>query len=504
VSRMRGRIVCSIISLPLLASARVLAAEAPSLESLHPAGGTRGTTNIVTVGGKFDPWPPRVWISEGGVTFTAETNKGKFSVSIDADAAPGPRLVRLYNDDGASDLRTFVVTDQREILDVEPNNHFAKPQRVTDLPLTINGKLDKNGDVDSFAFQVRSGQWIDARVDCYTLMSKVDAVLRLMSTNGQQLAWNHDFTTLDPRLTWRATNDDTVVLQVFGFAYPPASEIALTGGDATSYRLHIAVSNAPPALCAQCTEKEPNNHADAVSMNELPFATFANIGSGEDEDRFRFTTETNKFIEARIEAASFGSPLDAWIKIEDLSGKQLARNDDADGARDPRLEWQAGRRDFVVAVGSLTHHGGSDFCYRLMVRQVEPDFQATLGASSLVLTPGATNELKIDVKKLRGFTNGLSVLFRDLPEGVTVVTTNLPKEGPIKLAAAADAPRFQGLVRAVLRDKVTGDEHDVPVELTTRGETPYTRLLVERCDQLWLTVRAKPVEKNKAAETKQP
>src|SRR5688572_33093120 len=80
-------------------------AESPSLDGFYPAGAERGTSNLVTAVGKFDAWPPKVWMSDDGVAFTAETNKGKFSVSVAIDAVAGPRLVRLYNGDGASEPR---------------------------------------------------------------------------------------------------------------------------------------------------------------------------------------------------------------------------------------------------------------------------------------------------------------------------------------------------------------------------------------------------------------
>ena len=40
-----------------------LSAEAPTVEHLFPAGLTRGSTNVVTIAGKFEPWPPKVWVS---------------------------------------------------------------------------------------------------------------------------------------------------------------------------------------------------------------------------------------------------------------------------------------------------------------------------------------------------------------------------------------------------------------------------------------------------------
>ena len=169
------------------------------------------------------------------------------------------------------------------------------------------------------------------------------------------------------------------------------------------------------------------------------------------------------------------------------------RSDDADGSADPHLEWKAlTNGTYVLALGSVTHRGGKDFCYRLNVRRAEPDFRATLAGNSLVLVSGATNELKIDFKRLRGFTNGVTVSIPELPPGVSCAATNLPqKDGSIvlRLVAAKDSPPFQGTVRVFASDSRTKEPRPVPYDLTTRGETGYAHLLIESDDHLWLTVK---------------
>jgi hypothetical protein len=486
----------------LFASSAVTAE--PALDAFYPAGAARGTTNVITALGKFESWPLKVWVNEPGLTFTAETNKGKFSVAIASDTAPGPRLVRLYNDESASEPRAFVIGEGRELADGEPNDHFARAQRVGDLPIAINGRLDKGGDVDSFVIEMRAGEFLEARVDCYTLMSKVDAVLRLVTTNGQQLAWNHDFVTLDPRLVWRAGTNQSVVLQIFGFGHPPDSNIRFAGGEAAVYRLHLGTTNSSPSVCGSATEQEPNEAGGKIREIDLPALVHATIAAADDEDRFQFSAKKNEFIDVRIEAAEFGSPLDAWLKIEDRAGNQIARNDDAEGSRDPRLEWKVPTNGiFIVAIGSLTHRGGGDYCYRLTVQRAEPDYRATLASSSLALIPGATNELKVDIKRLRGFTNGLMAIFRGLPEHVTALTTNLTgKDGAIsiRLAAETNAPNSQGPVELFLADTITGKQRIVPAELITRGETGFNHLLIETADQFWLTLRPKAQPAAKAKE----
>src|SRR4029453_10666821 len=102
---------------------------------------------------------------------------------------------------------------------------------VEHLPASLNGRLDKSGDVDSFGIALEAGQTIVASVEAFTLASPVDAVLRLVDFRGVQVAFNHDDgRTLDPFLAWTAKSAGTYILQVFGFAYPATSDVKFTGG----------------------------------------------------------------------------------------------------------------------------------------------------------------------------------------------------------------------------------------------------------------------------------
>ena len=483
--------------LAAVTSTSLIAATAPTIDALHPAGAERGSTNTLTASGKFDPWPPKVWLSEPGVHFNAETNKGKFTVTVDPEAAAGPRVVRFYNEEGVSDPRFFVVGEDPEIPEIETNNHFARAQPIVALPATINGRLEKSGDVDSFALQLRAGDELEAQINSYVLMSKLDAVLRLVTTNGHQLAWNHDFATLDPRLLWSATNNQTVVVQVYGFPHPATADVRLYGGESAFYRLHLRASASvmPPTQCANAL----------VATNGV-------ILSAEDEPRISFTAKKDQSLELRVAAAALGSPLDAWLAVQDAGGKQLARNDDAEGSRDPSLEWKAPDDGiYSAAVGSLTHRAGPDYRFRLTIEPLQPDFRASLSANSLTVTTDSTNSLKFNLKRLRSYTNDLVASFIGLPEGVTSVSSNLSSKvsGDLTLSitVATNAPSFSGPVQIKLTDAKANKERIVPFSLPSRSEDNgvpggYTALVVEEIDHLWLTVKSKPVEAPKETAKK--
>jgi hypothetical protein len=499
---------CASLLFILCSGLATLAIEKPTLEQIFPAGAKRGSTNEVTLLGKFEPWPPKLWSSNAGLQFEFSTNKGKAHLIVSPEASPGPCLIRAFNEEGPSDLRIFVVGDAPETQETEPNNHYGRAQSLTNLPITVNGRLEKNGDVDSFAIPLKTGQWLDASLDCYTLLAKLDAVLRLVTTNGYQLGWNHDFASFDPRLIWQAPYDLTAVLQVFGFAYPADSDIRLSGGAADVYRLHIAVSSAPPAdLVELPNEKEPNdktNSAPAVALSSEIAGTICPPG---DVDRFQVSLKKNEEIEARVLAATLGSPLDAWLAIENVEGKELVRNDDADNSRDPRLEWKAPEDGtYLLAIGSITHQGTTECRYHLRVQSLAPDYRVTSTADALKLTAGTTNTLKLNFKRLRGFTNQLSATVKGLPDSAHADSIELPSSNgdiSIPVVASTNAASFNGPFRVIISDKTTHQERTAPFELVSRTENNgvpggYSKLLVESTGEIWLTIKApEPVAEKK-------
>jgi len=150
-------VAARVLSILLSLASLQLFAEKPALEHLFPAGGAPGSTNSVTIFGKFDPWPPKFWTDTEDLSFNATTNKGKVDITIAPDAKPGPRLVRIYNDEGGSDPKIFVIGGDREIVEKEPNNLFSKAEQLDELPITLNGRFEKRGDVDCYALELHAG-----------------------------------------------------------------------------------------------------------------------------------------------------------------------------------------------------------------------------------------------------------------------------------------------------------------------------------------------------------
>ncbi len=487
-----------------------------TLPHLFPVAGAQGTTVSVTAAGKLDAWPSQVWVDAPGITFHPSKTKWKFDVEIAADAAPGPHLVRIFNEKGALPPRFFIVSREPETLEVEPNDDFRSPQKVEKLPATINGRLDKPADVDSFAVTLKKGETLTAKVEAYVLASAFDGMLRIVDPDGNELAFNHDDgRTLDPLLVWPAPRDGTFIVQVMGFVYPAGSSVALAGGEGCVYRLHLTTGVAPvprdSTLGAESAGPKPEGAAPPPIS--IPGTAAGCIRKAGDEDRIAFTAVKKCAYEFNVIAERTGSALDAWLKIENQERKELARNDDAEGSHDPRIAWTAPSDGvFFAAIGDVTHHGGPDYVYRLTVSEAIPAVTGMAVGHAVSVTAGKTAEVKVAVKRVNGFKTKLQLAARGLPEKVSAPEVEVPeKDGDVtlKFVAEAGAAPVSQTLQLVLREAESGTEHVVPYFMSVTGDARnaiqgFTDLVIDSTDQLWLTVIAAPPKTEPPPATSPP
>lgn len=543
--RLRSWLVAASCS--LLASA---AAAPPVLTHLYPVAGQRGTSIAVSIGKGDSAWPRGIWTDTKDLFFTPTPILGTWNVDIAPDASAGPHLVRAWNEEGVSSPRFFIISKQRDIHSVEPNDEPTAPQSIAEFPATISGRLDKKGDVDGYAVKLQKGQTLVAWMAAYVLASTFDGLLRITDEQGRVLAFNHDGRNYDPLLAWTAPRDGTFIVQLMGFAYPAQASEQLTGGEGCVYRLHLSTGpvarlSLPLAVQAGTRQTlhwvgwnlpsqpfdfdatslqeadstrevegitllqpiaisglpellEPDAPAKVTPM-EVPSAITGRIRTPGEVDRFKFAATKGQSYRLDLTAASVGSPLDAWIAVENPEGKELARNDD-EGSRDPELTWTApAAGNFSVAIGNLTRRGADDQVYRLTITTAQPEITGTIAAHSATAAPGKTAELKVAIKRANGFKAKLLLHAKDLPPGVTATPVEVPeKDGEVTLSLSADATAapIGAPFRIVLKEAESQREHPVRHSLVSSSENNgvpqgYTELVINSTDLLWLTITAK-------------
>jgi hypothetical protein len=205
----------------------------PSVDHGFPLGGRRGTTAKFELSGGNVPAAP-------------------VEIALLADA-PSRFFATVGPSDAASNRFPLAVDDLPELLEQEPNDIPAPTQPVS-VPAILNGRIDKPGDVDSWAFRAAKDQTLEFDVLAARLGSPLDSVIVLLDAAGKELARADDIggNQSDSFLRHTFKEEGTYVVRV-------EERLASRGGRAFAYRLRVATPAAP--------DFRLHLPADAVTVN---------------------------------------------------------------------------------------------------------------------------------------------------------------------------------------------------------------------------------------------
>lgn len=197
---------------------RITAGAVPFITSIHPLGGPVGKTTRVELKG----WNlPQTFLE-----VTPDT-QGLHWLKVRGDRLESPPV-------------PFAADTLPEAEETEPNHAPRTAQNVT-LPVILNGRVERPGDVDVFAFDGRAGQQVVAEVTARRLHSPLDALLRLTDAQGRQLAVNDDHEDKASGLnTHHADAYLSFTLPADGRYYVHLSDTQQHGGPEHAYRLRLS------------------------------------------------------------------------------------------------------------------------------------------------------------------------------------------------------------------------------------------------------------------------
>ena len=254
------RTICALVA-TLYLSASAYAQQVPTDPTsthIFPAGGRRGSRVDVRVGGECLPPGARFRLFGQGVSAPIELGPettGQYApsprrkpseqavthprewqsqIAISDDAALGQRLWRLSCGRGGTGGRPFVVGDLPEFIETEPNSNRESAERV-EMPVTINGQIAGENDLDYFRFHANAGDVVGINIAATRLGSALDPIVQLIGPDGHRIAINEQRIGADPALAMRAAVSGEYRLLI--------SNITYRGGPNYVYR--ITLSTAP-------------------------------------------------------------------------------------------------------------------------------------------------------------------------------------------------------------------------------------------------------------------
>lgn len=157
-----------------------------------------------------------------------------------ADAGPGLHTLAATKDGFVSNHVPFALDTLPEGWDKEPNNAAPNAQKIQ-LPVIVNGRMDRAGDQDVFQVEARAGDTIVAEVTARRLDSPLDSVLKITDSAGKLVGFNDDHEDAAAGInTHHADSYLMVTLPADGTYFVHLTDAARQGGEAYGYRLRLS------------------------------------------------------------------------------------------------------------------------------------------------------------------------------------------------------------------------------------------------------------------------
>lgn len=462
-----------------------------------PMGGMRGGTVSIELPGKYEKWPVEFWGEPGQIRWEATEVPGKISASIPADAKLGVHWVRLISPDGVSALQRFIVGEEPEVLEVEPNDGYSQPQVIEALPVCINGVLSKSGDVDHYRLALMPGQVLRATLDAQRMLgSPMDACLELVDESGNVLVQNLDTLGLDPRIEYRVERQGMYSLRAYAFPEAPDSTIGYAGGEKYQYRLRCAVDGKDDLLDGfaggAVAIQEPSGRGEpsqVVNSGGAEFAFWGSFEAARDEDFLQWETKEAGLWKVMAKGLSLGSAVEPVVEILDGEGKVLVKQGESGEINDPSLVGQM-KQPGVYRIGVRDLHGrfGPQYRYRLELVREQAVVLGTVANDVLVGKSDKPFEIEVTLERMHGCSEEATVRLVGLPATLVSepVVSKMKEESEKKVVlkvVGSSAEPANGVVQW---------SGPVGIEIQTSGREEKQAVRAATTKQPWMWLRLAP------------
>ena len=326
------------------------------------------------------------------------------------------------------------------ILEVEPNDAF-ETATVAELPLALNGRLEKQGDVDFFRLTAKKGQvW---EIECYArrIGSQADPVINVYKADKTSLVGNDDARGQDSYIRWPVPED--------GEYYVRINDHLAQGGDTYVYRVELTPVAPSLKLGIPRVDRYSQTRQTIIvprgnRYGTLILGTRADFGGPielKSDDLIQGVSMTAppmhpslNLMPVIFEAAA-DAPVDG--DLVDLRGKLADANQPAvEGGFENFADFVLGEPNAAVYVGGTAHK------LAMAVAEKVP-FRLEIVEPKVPLVRSGTMNLKVLVRRDEGFDGPIYVQFPFSPPGVGAAgAINIEKgqnEGLYPLNANGDA-----------------------------------------------------------------
>jgi hypothetical protein len=406
---------------------RVNLGDMPLVTDVFPLGLARGTEVDVYVTG---------------------VNLGELSgarVKAADNAEPGSRVEVPVQLSAGTPLnsKSLVVGEFPEVVEVGSNDDAAGAN-VVPTPSTLNGRIEKPGDVDVYRFVAKKGARLILDVNARRLGSPLDSLIEILDVGGQPL----------PRATLRCLAKTYTVFRDHDSASPG---IRIEDWRELTVNDHILIGNELVRMLAL-----PRNPDDDAQFFQLRGArqgyldtTSAHVPLGTPIYKVSINAPGTQF-------PSNGMPVITIPFRNDDGGPQYGK--DSRLFFDPPADGE-----YLVRVSDVRGQGGPDYGYRLAIRAPKPSYSVSFNPTSPSVGKGEAAPIAISCERVDGFEGPIELRLDQLPAGFSAPVTTIPAgENSTSLALFAEpgaASPGQNCPKLKLVAKATIDGNELAREV---------------------------------------
>ncbi len=575
-----------LLSLPILSAsllAQPVPSKSPGSTHIFPAGGKIGSTVKVRVGAECTPPGAHFHLSDPRLNApplltTRSLVRGEKSprrvpteipitypkewlsqLTIPAEIGPGVVYWKISCAAGGTAWRPFVLGTLPEFLESESNSTRQTAQEVS-TPVTINGQIYGERDVDYYRFSLNTDQLIVCEVLAGRIGSSLDPIVEFLDATGKKLPTTICHIGSDPVLALKAPESGDYYLRVANISYhgsashvyrlnlthqPMVQAAFPQGGEqgtkqqvqfllfdgtpqGTLVKQTVDFPNIPvPASTSfqfqpnkqwQATtlsvntnktllEKEPNDQDQQAMPLVLGNAIHGQFASKTDQDWFRLAVKKGSHYSITCEAVAPLYQANPIITLFDPSGKKLKEVRSVETSGRTQFTWKAtSDEDLLLRIRDLGFgaRGGFSLIYQLDVSSAVPDFQLHIPSQHLQVLQGAKATVDLEVTRSGSLTGPIQISATNLPPGVNLEKLEIPaNKNKAKLVfVASDDAVAKGLTIQIIGTATSGDNR---LERTARighlGVDSEGRSVgAATLEQIPLTVLHKPIFRLYCAE----
>jgi hypothetical protein len=366
------------------------------------------------------------------------------------------------------------------------NDSIESAQVLSQSPLTVNGTL-RGPERDLYRVYGKAGETRVFEVEARRAGSAIDPVIRILDAAGRLLARNEDALGigLDARLEFTFPKEGHYYVEItdarfsrqeqnfyrlkmgdykyaedlfplggqrgtrpavtfFGPRLGPGAPATanLEGAPAHATVTTIPLPDSPTLPLLFAIGDFPEVQEPQAKPLPLPVIVNGRLSKAGEIDEYRLAVKPGSHVLIETQARELGtSRLMGLLTIKDAAGKPLAVAGDEPletsvtsvgqslTARDPYLNVKIpdGVNEVTVTVEDLARRGGAGFGYRLIAREAQEDFVASLVSPFANIPAGGSMNVAVSVDR-RGFKGPVQFVVANAPAGLKVEGGYIPAE----------------------------------------------------------------------------